>query len=125
MTDKQYGMEGERGITELHVRRLCTTHDDENVNTAVAGFSWIRSRCVLRACLNEGVVFMENLFSLTKILPNFVRTFSLPLPWVVNVHTPVAHEIPGCLCYTRVLMCLVIRLHEERMLETAAWSLKT
>ena len=38
---------------------------DENVNRAVAGFSWIQNkllkRCVLRACLNEGVEFMEQM----------------------------------------------------------------
>ena len=48
-------MKGEM-ITELQVMRECTMHDDENVNRAVAGFSWIRSNSrkdvVLRACLN-------------------------------------------------------------------------
>ena len=40
-------------------------HDDENVNRAVAGFSWVRSnslkRCVLRACLNQRVECLERM----------------------------------------------------------------
>ena len=31
-------------ITELWVMRMCTMRDDENVNTAVVGFSWIQTR---------------------------------------------------------------------------------
>ena len=37
-------MGAEEWITELQVMRMCTMHDDENANRAVAGlFSWIRS----------------------------------------------------------------------------------
>ena len=63
MTDNKY--EREKWIIELQVMRMCTMHDDENVNRAVAGFSWIQNkllkRCVLRACLNDGVEFMEQI----------------------------------------------------------------
>ena len=57
-------MREEKWITELQMMRMCTMHDDENVNRAVAGFSWICSNSrkdVLRACLNEGVEFTERM----------------------------------------------------------------
>ena len=37
MTDNKY--EGEKWILELQVMTMCTMHDDENVNRAVAGLS--------------------------------------------------------------------------------------
>ena len=39
MTDNKY--EEEKWITKLQVMRMCTMHDEENLNTAMAGFSWI------------------------------------------------------------------------------------
>ena len=41
MTDIKY--EEGKWIMELQVMIMYTKHDDENVNRAVAGFSWIRS----------------------------------------------------------------------------------
>ena len=40
--DNKY--EGGNGMTDLQVMRMCAMRDDENVNTAVVGFSWIQTR---------------------------------------------------------------------------------
>ena len=49
MTDNKY--EREKWIIELQVMRMCTMHDDENVNRAVAGFSWIQNKLLKRRVL--------------------------------------------------------------------------